>query len=249
MDTNSKAGWDFDNPILPKVTLDEMLTYGENESLREAPYAYYSMDKPLQSWLEHDPKLTQETLVQVVDNGPTKFDISQRMATVSISSAPFGFYSIRLNSTSLLELSEENFDRIATKHGVAIIASHPKTIEMWDVFRNIMNRGMMTKDHFAVATLGNPSYYTYKTTSYAYASVPVLWWVNDLLKVLAGLYGITPSALISIAIYHSLNTQVNCCQDSISPQEKKEIAAELEFFWRSMAVRLDMIIRIGKELD
>jgi len=151
-----------------------------------------------------------------------------------------------MNAASHLDLTTENFHRIASKHGVGIMATDPRTRDMWKIFGDITCKELEKPNRFVRATIINPSYYAYETTAFAYTSIPVIWWVNELLKVLATVYGITTNALISIAIYHSLITLKHDC---ISPHDKMEIDKELKFFWKWAAVRKDTLIRIGKELN
>ena len=248
MNINSKMGWSFDEPILSKVSLAEMMTYGEYESLREFPHTFYASEKPLNPWVERDPDLIQADFIQVVNNGRTPFDFEQRMVTITSSIAPLGFSNLCCQVSSALEVSDENICRIASKHGIAKMADDSRTVAMWEEYRSMMCDAVMGGNKLVINALANPSYYTYKEMEYAYISFPTLWWVHDLLKTLAGLYGITPSALVPIAIYHSIITPPESAQWPVTRHDKKQISEELDYFWKSMGIRRDTIKRIGQEL-
>ncbi|MFA5375535.1 MAG: hypothetical protein WC455_07260 [Dehalococcoidia bacterium] len=249
MNTNQKIRWGFDEPILSKVSFAEMMTYGEYESLWKFPHTFDASEKPLNPWVEHDPNLAKADLIPVVNNGPTRFDLKQRMVTITTSIAPLGFSNLCCQVSSALEVSDENICRIASKHGIAKMADDPRTAVMWEEYSSMMCNAVMGGNKLVINALANPSYYTYKDMEYAYISFPTLWWVHDLLKTLAGLYGITPSALVPIAIYHSIITQPESAQWPVTKPDKKQINEELDYFWKLMGIRRDTIKRIGQELN
>ena len=101
------------------------------------------------------------------------------------------------------------------------------------------------KGNESVLSALKESHYTYRQEEPVHVKASCFWWASNLLRMPAEACGISVGQLAPIVIYHSINTLPDC---DFKDGQKESINAEIQHFWKAMAIRQESINSIAKEL-
>ena len=232
--------------VAVKIPPEFIRAINESKTLLQLDEPYWPNCNYLQVCLDSNPGLANNSLIDVFSQSTTAFDTRYENDSVSFVRAPMGFSEICREIVSRYGLSYARFYRLTLKHGIMIMATDPRMKELWRLFQQVSHKAWADGNESMLYALKEPKlYYNYQQQEHVHVKASDFCWVDGLLNMLGRLCGLYIGQLAPMVIYHSINTLPDC---DFKDDRKESINAEIQHFWKAMAIRQESINSIAKEL-